>query len=255
MESILVTAGIDPSACHHYECECTVDLIQRILQCIDTRLVPVNTLFLDEMGKHLRVRSRLEKTSPVLEFFTQLLVVHDLSVVGQSEVARIVMKEERLDILSSVAAGIAVTHMTDGHVSWKQTHLLLVEHLGHETVTLDPVEKTFRVNSHDTAALLPPVLEGMQTVICQIRSIRHTINSKYTTLVMQFVVSITIITLTHMIGELCRHFLLADVPNTLDMTSADSITIVLKYTPSQPLSTPLAHLTSQALSILAYSRW
>jgi len=47
-----------------------------------------------------------------------------------------------------------------------------------------------------------------------------------------------------MIGELRRHLLLADVPNTLDMTSADSIIIVLKYTPSQPFSPPLASLAS-----------
>ena len=51
---------------------------------------------------------------------------------------------------------------------------------------------------YDTAALLTPVLKGMQAIIRKTCSILNTINTKHTTLVMQLVIPITIIiTLTH----------------------------------------------------------
>ena len=107
------------------------------------------------------------------------------------------MKKERLDILCSVTACIAVTYMADGHTAGKQPHLLFIEDLSHKTATLDPMEDSIRIDSDDSTTLLSSVLKGMQTIICQTCSIFNTIYSKHTTFVMQLIISITIITLTH----------------------------------------------------------
>ena len=99
------------------------------------------------------------------------------------------MEEEWLDIFSSLAACIAVTHMTDGHLSWQPSQFLLIEHLIYKAVSLDSVECTLIVNGYDTAALLSSMLKGVQAIICKACSILNSVYTKHTTLVMQLVVS------------------------------------------------------------------
>ena len=53
---------------------------------MDSRQLPIDTLLLDKMRKHLGIRIRLEKASSVLKLLTQLSVVHDLTIVGQREI-------------------------------------------------------------------------------------------------------------------------------------------------------------------------
>ena len=53
MESVLVSASIDTASCHNHECKGTVNLIQRLLESIDTRQFTVNALLLDKMRQHL----------------------------------------------------------------------------------------------------------------------------------------------------------------------------------------------------------
>ena len=55
MESILVTARIDSAACHHKKRKSAVKHIEGILQCMDTRQIPVHALLLDEVSEHLRI--------------------------------------------------------------------------------------------------------------------------------------------------------------------------------------------------------
>ena len=112
------------------------------------------------------------------------------------------MEEERLKVLCSLASGIAVAYVTDGHLARKLCHLSLVEDLCNETFALDSVEISISVNSHDTATLLSSVLKGVQAVVSQACSILNTVDSKNTTLVMKLVIPINVITLTHFVTHL-----------------------------------------------------
>ena len=109
------------------------------------------------------------------------------------------MEEERLDILGSLAAGIAVTHMTDCHPSRKLSHSLLVEDLSHEAVTLDSVEYSISVDGNYAASLLSSVLKRMQAIVGKACCIFNSIDSKYTAFVVDLVISIIIIALTHFV--------------------------------------------------------
>ena len=109
------------------------------------------------------------------------------------------MEEERLDVLNTLAACIAVTDVTYGHVSGQNRHPLLIEDFCHQAVSLDPMEHSFRVDRYDSAALLPPMLQSMKTIVCKISRILHTINTKHTTFVMRLVIPVCLATLTHFV--------------------------------------------------------
>ena len=99
------------------------------------------------------------------------------------------MEEERLNVLCAVATCVAVTYMTDRHLSRQHADLLLVEHFIYQSVALDSVEKSIIINGYDTATLLSSVLKGVQAVISKACSILNTIYTKHTTLVVKLVVS------------------------------------------------------------------
>ena len=147
------------------------------------------------MGKNFSIRRRLEEASLVLKFITKLAVVYDLTVVGHSKISGIVMEKERLNILCSLAACVAVSHMTYGHLSWKIFKFLLIEDLSHKTITLHAMKNTFRINCRNTTALLSAMLKSVQAIICKACSIFYAIYSKYTAFVVQLIVSI--FTITH----------------------------------------------------------
>ena len=88
---------------------------------------------------------------------------------------------------------------------------MLIEDLGNKPVSLYPMELAVRCNRHNAAALLTSVLKRMQAIISKACSILNTIDSKYTTLVMQLIVSITIITtLTHFLTSALTSFGMSD---------------------------------------------
>ena len=99
------------------------------------------------------------------------------------------MEEEWLNIFCALAAGITVTDVTDSHLSWQHSQLLLIEHLIYKAVSLDSVECTLIINCYDTATLLSSMLKGVQAIICKACSILNTVYTNHTTLVMKLVVS------------------------------------------------------------------
>ena len=107
------------------------------------------------------------------------------------------VEEERLKVFCSLTACVAVTDMTYGHPAREFCHLRLIEHLRNKAITLYSMKQTLMVNGNYAASLLSSVLESMQAVICKACSIFNTIDSKYTTLMMQLVIPINIVTLTH----------------------------------------------------------
>lgn len=109
------------------------------------------------------------------------------------------MEEERLHILCSLAAGIAVADVSDGHTARQFRHLLLIEDLVYESVALYTMELSRRTYRHYAATLLTSVLKCVQTVIGQSCRIFYTIDTEYTTLVVKLVISVFTTTLTHIV--------------------------------------------------------
>ena len=106
------------------------------------------------------------------------------------------MEQEWLEILRSFATEIAVADMAYSHLAGELCDLLLIENLIDKTLALYTVKFTFGVNGYDSATLLTSVLKGVQAIVSQACSILDTVDSKHTTFVVEFVVSI-FFTITH----------------------------------------------------------
>jgi hypothetical protein len=101
-----------------------------------------------------------------------------------------VAEKERLNVLCTLAACVAVTNMTDSHLTRKKIHLRFIENFGHKSVTLDSMERAVRSYCYNAASLLASVLKCMQTIVSKACCILNTIDSKNTTLVMELVIPI-----------------------------------------------------------------
>ena len=108
------------------------------------------------------------------------------------------MEKERLDILGTLAPCIAVANMTDSHPSRKLRHSLLIEDFSYEAVTFHSMEDAVCIYGNDTAALLASMLKRMQAIVSKACCIFNSIDSKYTTLMVELIISI-IIALTHFV--------------------------------------------------------
>ena len=108
------------------------------------------------------------------------------------------MEEERLDVFSSLATGVAVADVTDGHLARQLCHILLIENFVYKSISFYSMELACRTDGDDAAALLAAVLEGVQAVVCEACSVFYSIDSEDSTFVVEFVVSE--ITLTHFVS-------------------------------------------------------
>ena len=184
-QSVLVAAGIDAVARHNQEGEGPFEHVQRIDNRVDARTVVVAGLLLDEVGQNLAVGGRLEEASLVLEILAQQLRVDDVAVVRQGEVARVVAEEEGLDVLRTAAARGRIAHVADGHAAAQGGELRLVEDLGHQSGSLDAAEVLPGVDGHDAGALLPAVLQGVESVVGQRGRIGHPVDTEDAALLVQ----------------------------------------------------------------------
>ena len=101
-------------------------------------------------------------------------------------------EQERLHILDATAASRGITHMTDGHIAFKRGKVVIVENLRHQAQALDAAQLFFFIDSNDSATFLPPVLKGMQAVICDFRGIRYAPNAEHATFLMKSVESLMV---------------------------------------------------------------
>ena len=79
--------------------------------------------------------------------------------------------------------------MPDGHVALERREVSLAEHLGHQAAALDAAERRVPVDGHDTGTLLTAVLQGMQAIIGQRRSVLDSEDAEHPALLMQLAVA------------------------------------------------------------------
>ena len=101
----------------------------------------------------------------VLKVAAELMGVHDVAVVGNGEVAGVVVEEERLHVLDASASGGGVAHVAYGHIAREALDVVAVENLRDKAFSLDSVELSVLVAGHDSASLLASVLQGVKSVI------------------------------------------------------------------------------------------
>ena len=162
---MLVAAGVDAVLRHDEEGERAFDHIERFADGEDAGPVVLLVVLADQVGQDLAVRGRLEQAAAVLQVAAQLRGIHQVAVVREGKVARIVVEEERLDVLDAAAARGGIAYVADGHLAGQRGDFRFVEDLVHQAFALDAAQHAVFSAGDDAATFLPPVLQGVKSVI------------------------------------------------------------------------------------------
>ena len=136
--------------------------------------------------------SELKEAAAVFEVEPQLGRIDDVAVVGQREVARVVVEEEGLDVLQAAAPRRRVADVADGHAALQPGELLALEDLRHEPAALVAAKLARVIDADDTAPLLPAVLQRMQPVVGQRGGLLGTVDAEHAALLVELPVRIKI---------------------------------------------------------------
>ena len=119
------------------------------------------------MGEQLAVRGAVEKCAHILKHIGQLLGIHYVAIVGESEIAVFVTEVEGLNVVQSSASVGGVAHVAYAHRALQLTQLVCIEDVRNQSQTLAAVEFAVSVHADYAATLLTPVLQGVQAVVEQ----------------------------------------------------------------------------------------
>ena len=124
-----------------------------------------NPLFGDDIGNDFGVAGRVENRAVHFQFPAQLGGVGQVAVVRKRHTAFDVVDHHRLRVLGRVAAGGAVTDVTDGHLPVAERfERVFFKHVVDESRAFVAMNHAVVVDG-DAAAFLPAVLERKQRVI------------------------------------------------------------------------------------------
>ena len=113
----------------------------------------------------------MEDSAAELELAAQFIGVAEVSVVGKSHLALLVVDLDGLAVRSAVAAGRAVARVGDSHPALRELHQVVArEDFVDKSDILARSEHSVVVDDY-TAALLPTVLQCKQTIIDRVRHI------------------------------------------------------------------------------------
>ena len=113
----------------------------------------------------------MEDGAAQFQLGSQLKGIAQIAVVGQGQLSLHVVHHHRLTVGLIGAAGGSVAHMTHRHGALRKFFQLLPgEHLVHRT-QIPMGGKHTVVIDHNAAALLSPVLQGVQAVISHPRKV------------------------------------------------------------------------------------
>ena len=111
----------------------------------------------------------MEDSAAELKLAAQFIGVAEVSVVGKSHLALLMVDLDGLAVRSAVAAGRAVARVGDSHPALRELHQVVArEDFVNKSDVLARSEHSVVVNDY-AAALLPSVLQGIETVIGEIR--------------------------------------------------------------------------------------
>ena len=123
----------------------------------------------DDIGDYLGVARRVEDSAAELKLAAQFIGVAEVSVVGKSHLALLMVDLDGLAVRSAVAAGRAVARVGDSHPALRELHQVVArEDFVDKSDILARSEHSIVVDDY-AAALLPSVLQGIETVVGEIR--------------------------------------------------------------------------------------
>ena len=125
----------------------------------------------DDVGNDFRVAGSVEDGTAQLQGTAQFKGIAEVTVVCQCQLALHVVDHNGLAVRSVGCAGGAVAHMGNGHGSRRKFfHHIPGEHLANLPQISVGGEHSIIVYN-DAAALLPPVLQGVQPIVSEVRHI------------------------------------------------------------------------------------
>ena len=102
---MLVAAGVDAVTGEYQEGEGALYHVQCRLDRYDSGFLAVLGVLPYEVGEYFAVGGGLEEAAVVLEIPAELRGVHEVAVVGEGEVAGVVVEEEGLHVLYGAGSG------------------------------------------------------------------------------------------------------------------------------------------------------
>ena len=153
---------------HEHEGICALKPAHRTAQRVFYRRT-VEARLRDNIGDYLGGGRRVEDSAAELKLAAQFICVAEVSVVGKSHLALLMIDLDGLAVRSAVAAGRAVARVGDSHPALRELHQVVArEDFVDKSDVLARSEHSVVVNDY-AAALLPSVLQGIETVIGEIR--------------------------------------------------------------------------------------
>ncbi len=126
------------------------------------------------IGNNFCIAGGMENRARQLQFISKPGRIADISVMGKGHFPFLMIDLYGLAVIAAVAAGGSVPHMSYCHISFRQAGKRICgKHLADQTQILIGGKHAVIVN-HNSTALLPPVLQGVQPVIsrpCRIKRI------------------------------------------------------------------------------------
>ena len=155
--------------------------------------VPVKAGLGHEVEDDFAIDGGLEDRSPALQFLAELNGVDQIAVVRDGDLAARAVDGQRLGVAQVRRAGRRIAGVSHGHGTNETVQDLAVENLRDQAHALVRPELP-AVATDDAGALLPAMLQSVETVVGQLRGIRVPVNAEDTTIVFwivrhQFVVA------------------------------------------------------------------
>ena len=121
----------------------------------------------DEMYNDLTVRCVLENRPVGFEFMSEHLGVDEITVVSQGQITQREIHGQRLYIFQIVAAGCRVAIVPDGHMAGQFLQHGFVKNVSDKAHAFLH-EELVSVSRDNPGRLLSPVLQRIQSKVCQI---------------------------------------------------------------------------------------
>ena len=110
----------------------------------------------------------MEDSAVELELAAKLIGIAEVSVVGKSHLALLMVDLDGLAVRSAVAAGRAVARMGDSHPALRELHQIVARKDFVDNAHILARGKHAVVVDDYAAALLPSVLQSVETVVGEI---------------------------------------------------------------------------------------
>ena len=132
------------------------------------------------------IAGRLEDGAAAAEVGAQFAGIRDVAVVRDGDLALVAHHRKRLGVEQHGVAGGGVAGVTDGQIAGQFGQHVAGEDIGHMPHGLVGVD-LIAVRGADAGALLPAVLQGVETEVCQFGCLGVAVDGDHATLIVKLI--------------------------------------------------------------------